>query len=175
MIRNQDFTPYSTCVFVGDDPSTDVCLNEAVDHHTPTEHHAVVRLPCNHEAQAAVVTVRVWRKDVLGCDDCLLSLLASKVRFQTSDQHWDFVVDRRYLEITVGVQSFWSGLEVLKKQNKMSSCYTFTVLYFIYLVVKRKLILVNTGSQVTLCTCVYLAIRQPFTAENYSIQWKYYN
>lgn len=87
-------------MFVGDDPCNDVCLDEAINDDTVSEHHAVIRLPCDKEGQAAVVAVRVSGINKLRCDDYFLSLCAAENRFQISNQHRDLVVDGVHLETT---------------------------------------------------------------------------
>lgn len=87
-------------MFVGDDPCSDVCLDEAVDDDAAPQHHAVVRLPGDEEGQAAVVAVCISSVDILGCDDDLLPLSTAEDRLQTSGQHRDLVVDGHHLEMT---------------------------------------------------------------------------
>lgn len=75
----------STCMFVGDDPCTDVCLHEAIDHNTMSQHHTVMRLPSNQEGQAAIFAVCISGVDVLCSDDYILPLRTAENGFQTSN------------------------------------------------------------------------------------------
>lgn len=92
-------------MFVGDGPRSDVCLDEAIDDDTVSEHHTMIRLPGDQERQGAVVAVCIGSIDILGCDDYFLSLCTAENWFQTSNQHWNLVIDWHHLEMTC--KSLW--------------------------------------------------------------------
>lgn len=87
-------------MFVGNDPCSDVGLDEAIDDDTAPENHTMIRLPGDQEGEGAVVTVRVCGVDKLCCDDYFLSLLTAEDRLQARSQHRDLVIDRFHLEKT---------------------------------------------------------------------------
>lgn len=87
-------------MFVGDDPCSDVGLDEAIDNDTAPENHTMIRLPGNQEGQGAVVAVCIAGVDKLCCDDYFLSLLTAEDRLQTRNQHRNLVIDWFHLDKT---------------------------------------------------------------------------
>lgn len=87
-------------MLVGDDPCSDVSLDEAIHNDAVSEHHAMIRLPGDEKDQTAVVAIYISGIDELCCDNSFLSLFTAENRLQTRNHHWNLVIDRVYLEKT---------------------------------------------------------------------------
>lgn len=102
-----------TRVSVGYDPCCDVCLDEAIDHNTISQHHTMIRLPSDQDCQAAAVAVRISGINILCCDDHFFSFGTLENWFQASDYYRDLIIDGRHLTETkswIGKGPFKSDL-----------------------------------------------------------------